>query len=280
MGFAVRFVRKWVAGEGFDDAVKRAKKSNSIGMKALIDVLGEHYKRQSQVYSAENDYFYLIRLIKMNSLNADISVKPTNIGLSIGKAECYENLLQIAQEASRAGIFAWIDMESSDYTRDTIDIYIKAFRKFKNIGITIQSNLKRSEPDLKEILSWSGKVRLVKGAYRENSNVAYQGHGEIRNNFSRLMKILFEKGSNFAIATHDKKLIEEAAVLQKRYKKPMEFQFLMGVRDNLKKEMVSRGFAVGEYIPFGKHWFPYFYRRLKERKRNILLIAWSVFSAS
>jgi proline dehydrogenase len=180
----------------------------------------------------------------------------------------------------------WIDIESFQFVEDTIAIYLELLKDYKHIGVAIQSYLKRSSSDLLHLLEQGGVVRLVKGAYREDKSIAFQSMGKINSNFSKLMEILFEyneKNNNiFAIATHDPRLIEEAIVLSQKYNidnKKFEFQLLMGIHNKKKEDLVKRGYRVSEYIPYGNQWFPYSMRRIRERKRNILLLARSLFQS-
>jgi proline dehydrogenase len=164
----------------------------------------------------------------------------------------------------------WIDMESSKFTEDTITLYIELLKEYPMIGIAIQAYLRRSGADILHIMEHGGKVRLVKGAYHESEEHAFSTREEIDGNFSHLMKMLGDGGNFFAVATHDDKLIEQALG------KNCQFQLLMGIRDELKNKLVSEGLPVAEYIPYGTHWLPYSVRRLRERKRNILLVARSL----
>ncbi|MFH1977758.1 MAG: proline dehydrogenase family protein [Candidatus Aenigmatarchaeota archaeon] len=276
MGISSKFVKKWIAGETIEDAIQAGKEANERGVFALLDIVGEHRLRASKMYEAEIDYIQLLRLIESNKLKAGISLKLTQLGLDADPIACYEYIGNIAKQASKRKIFVWIDMEDAKYTEDTIKIYSALYKKFKSIGLCVQANLKRSEEDLINLLKQKANIRLVKGAYKETEEIAYQGYGDIQDQFSKLMKILFQKGDNFAIATHDKKLVEEAIKLQKKWKRKIEFQFLKGVRGKMKWDLVGDGYKVAEYIPFGENWYPYFKRRLMERKRNALLIARSV----
>jgi proline dehydrogenase len=183
----------------------------------------------------------------------------------------------IVDRAASNNIFVWIDMESSTYTQDTIDIYLTIFKKHKNAGIAIQSNLIRSESDIRRIASFSGIIRLVKGAYDEKSDVAYSSRSDVTINFSKIMGFLFYRSLFFAIATHDERLVYEAIEANKTHQKKIEFQMLLGVREELKNELVNKGFTVVDYIPYGKKWLPYSLRRIRERKQNILLIFRSIF---
>jgi proline dehydrogenase len=163
-------------------------------------------------------------------------------------------------------------MESSEYTDDTIGIYNDLFDKYERLGIALQANLKRTSKDLVELLKKGAKVRLVKGAYHEDKKTAFQARKEVDENYKKLMEMLFVNGNEFGIATHDSKLIDEAKQLYKTHERKFEFQMLKGIRDELKPILVKKGFSVSEYIPYGTNWLPYSIRRLKERKRNILLL--------
>lgn len=277
MSFLIKFARQWIAGETLADALSRTKKSNNSGIGAIINFLGEHVRDAAEADKNIEENLRILRAIEESKLNASLSIKLTQLGLVIEKNLCLSNVEKIASSAASKNIFVWIDMESSPYTEDTIDIYLGIFKKYKNAGIAIQSNLKRSENDVKRIAAAGGIIRLVKGAYKEKSDIAYTGRADVTINFSRLMGYLFYKSPFFAIATHDELLINEALEANKVHRKKLEFQMLMGVREELKYELVKKGLAVVDYIPYGKNWFPYSARRIRERKRNILLIFRSIF---
>ncbi|MDO9098469.1 MAG: proline dehydrogenase family protein [Candidatus Methanoperedens sp.] len=277
MSFLIKLVRQWIAGETLDDAVSRAKKENSAGIGAIINFLGEHVRDEAEAEKNVEENQRILKAIDDSKLNASLSVKLTQLGLEIEKNLCMSNVEIIVSSAASKNIFVWVDMENSPFTGDTIDIYLEILKKYKNTGIAIQSNLKRSESDVRRIAAAGGIIRLVKGAYTEKSDIAYTSRTDITINFSKLMGYLFYRSPYFAIATHDELLINEALEVNKTHKKRLEFQMLMGVRDELKNELVKKGLTVIDYIPFGKNWFPYSTRRIRERKRNILLIFRSVF---
>lgn len=271
-----KLASKWIAGD-FEDVIKRAKKASEKGIEPLLDIVGEDYKKISEAYKSVTDYIYLLQLMEKDKIKGSLSIKLTQLGMVRNKEECYENLKAIINEAKKTRTFIWIDMESSKYTKDTIEVYLFALKIYRNLGLVIQANLKRSETDLKLLVTKGCIIRLVKGAYKEDESKAYQRKSKINENFEKLMNILFEKSEHFAIATHDKKLVDKAIELNKKYNKDVEFQFLMGVRNKLKRSLADQGYKVGEYIPFGENWFPYFWRRLMERKSNIFLIFRSLF---
>ncbi|MBU4220625.1 MAG: proline dehydrogenase family protein [Euryarchaeota archaeon] len=277
MSFLIRFVRHWIAGETPGDAIASAKKKNRAGLGAIINFLGEHVRDKIEAQENVEKNIKLLSDIEKEKVNASISLKLTSLGLLIDKRLCLSNVEKIASVASSKNIFVWIDMENSPYTEDTIDIYLDIFTKFGNAGIAIQANLKRSENDVRRITAEGGMIRLVKGAYSEKKDIAFFRRSEVTKNFSKLMGFLFYKSASFAIATHDEQLINEAIEVNKVHKKRLEFQMLMGVREELKRQLVSKGFNVVDYIPYGNRWLPYTIRRLSERKSNILLIMRSVF---
>ena len=170
-------------------------------------------------------------------------------------------------------------MESSEHTDETIEIYNKFFSKYERLGIALQANLKRTEEDLIDLLRIGAKIRLVKGAYREKASISFKSKEDVDKNFVKLMKILFKKGNEFGIATHDGKIIKKAENLSKKYPKKFEFQMLKGIRDELKPRLIKKKFVVSDYIPYGVNWLPYSIRRIKERKRNILLLGSSLIQS-
>jgi proline dehydrogenase len=277
MSFFTRFAHQWIAGETLDSAITRAKTTNGSGIGGIINFLGEHVKDKEEADKNLEENLRILAAIKKAKIKASLSIKLTQFGLLIGKDLCLSIVEKIVRDAAEKNLFVWIDMEDSSCTEDTINIYLEVFKKYRNAGIAIQSNLKRSESDVRRIAAMGGIIRLVKGAYKEKSEIAYTSRSDITINFSKLMGYLFYKSPFFAIATHDDRLIEEAITANKIHKKRIEFQTLMGVRVELKNDLVKKGFPVVDYIPYGSQWFPYSLRRIKERKRNILLLLRSVF---
>lgn len=277
MSFLIRFARQWIAGETLDDAISRTRKANNSGIGGIINFLGEHVRDEDEAKKNIEENQRILKAIEDSKLNASLSIKLTQLGLEIEKHFCLSNVETIVGSAASKNIFVWIDMENSPYTEDTIYIYLEVFKKFKNVGVAIQSNLKRSESDVRRIAASGGIIRLVKGAYSEKTDIAYTSRKDITINYSKLMGYLFYKSPFFAIATHDDLLINEALVANEVHHKRIEFQMLLGVREELKKELVKKGLTVIDYIPYGKNWFPYSSRRIRERKRNILLVFRSVF---
>ena len=262
----------WIAGDTMDDALKSARQANENGMSAILNKLGEHMTSKQKVDQTVSDYLTLVSNLRKSKITGGLSIKPTQVGLAISSKECLGNLDTIIEKALQFQSFVWIDMESSEFTDDTLKIYLSLFEKYERLGVVIQANLKRAQSDLDMLLKKGAKIRLVKGAYHENSKNAYRTRHAVDENYRKLMRVLFEQGNEFAIATHDSKLIDLAINLSKKHERKFEFQMLKGIRDELKPILVKSGFAVSEYIPYGTNWLPYSIRRLKERKRNILLL--------
>jgi proline dehydrogenase len=274
------FVRRWIAGEGIEEAITRASEANRLGMKAIINILGEHLEEKAEVEKVREEYLELLDALAEEGIDGGISVKPSQLGVDIDEEYCLENLWRIAEKAREKGIFLWLDMESSAYTQGTINLYLKLFKEHREVGVALQAYLRRSEGDLIELLNAGARVRLVKGAYKEPHEIRYASNADIKENFKKLMAILFEEGEGFAIATHDRGLIDEAKKLSLGRKEVFEFQMLMGVGAGLKEELLKDGYTVADYVPYGQNWLPYSLRRLRERKENVLLLLKSVIGRS
>jgi proline dehydrogenase len=269
-----RVAKKWVAGYDINRAIAAALDANSLGMSAILNFLGEETVYAKTVDQTVSEYLSLMKLMRERNVRGCISAKPTQLGLAINYDLCLQNFRRLASNAKELGQFVWIDMESSKFTDDTIAIYLEVYKKYDMTGVAIQSYLQRSASDLLHIIEHGGKVRLVKGAYHEPKEHVFTAKDQVDSNFVKLMEMLFDSKNYFAIATHDSNIVDEAIRLNKNSK--FEFQLLMGIRDELKAELVKKGFTVAEYIPYGSQWLPYSVRRIRERKRNLLLLARSL----
>jgi len=267
-----KIAKQWIAGETKDNALFAAKDAYKNGRHAIINKLGEYHTSKNQIRKTVNDYQSIVSSFRRWKMRGAISVKPTQVGLSISQKECFRNLQKIISSARNAHVFVWIDMESSDHTDETIELYYSLFSKYERMGLALQANLKRTKDDLTDLIQRGAKIRLVKGAYRENSRIAYKSKEKVDENYVKLMKKLFKDGNEFGIATHDSKIIEKAKKFSKTNHKKFEFQMLKGIRDEIKDDLVKKKFVVSDYIPYGTNWLPYSFRRIKERKRNILLL--------
>ncbi|WP_455286257.1 proline dehydrogenase family protein [[Eubacterium] cellulosolvens] len=277
-GLLLRIAKHWIAGETLEDAIARAQQSSTKKVRGIINLVGEEVTDREDAAAAAAQYLEILKTIDARRIQSCISVKPTQLGLAIDESLFKDNLREILSNAKSLGNFVWVDMEGSPFTAQTVDSYIGFRKKFDNVGIAIQAYLKRSEADVSRILESGGAIRLCKGAYNESPSIVYKRKKEIDENFSRLMRMMFERGRGFAIGTHDEKLIEEATRLSNVHHADFEFEMLMGIRDKKKLELVDRGYRVSEYIPFGKSWWAYSVRRIREHKSNIFLIARSLIS--
>jgi proline dehydrogenase len=282
----LRLVKKWTAGDDLEDALMAAKGSNTNGQKAIINYLGEDHTEVERIRGNMKEYSLLLGRLYSDKIHGCISVKPSQLGLSVSYDLCLKNLRALNKRAREFDGFTWIDMESSKYTDDTLMIYLELLRYSHNVGVALQSALRRTASDLLHLLEVGGKVRLVKGAYHENGHIAFTSSEEVNANYIKLLGMLFSFNYvhnndtfEFAIATHDSKLIEYAIRLWKNSKidiQNFEFEFLKGIRDELKRDLVEKGFRVAEYIPYGDDWLQYSIRRFRERKRNLFLLARSL----
>jgi len=269
-----RLARRFVAGEDAASAIAVGKKLKEKGIKATFDLLGEDVlDRDAAKRSAEANKA-LLRAIPAD-VERNISIKLSMVGLEIAEDFCLEQAAGILDVAREVGGFVRVDMEGSKHTQRTLDAFRQLRKTHDNVGIVLQAYLHRTEDDVKEAIRRGDRIRLCKGAYKESKTVALQSMREIRASFKRSTHLLLEKGNSAAIATHDDELIDDTlafardqTVAADRY----EFQMLYGLRPRRWTELVKAGHRFRVYVPFGTHWFPYFTRRLRERKENILFV--------
>jgi proline dehydrogenase len=247
-------------------------------VRGILNLLGEEMTSREETTAATAEYLEILDALKSRQIEGCISVKPTQLGLSIDSSLFRDNLAKVQNKAKSLGTFVWVDMEGSPFTAEIVDTYLELRKGCDNIGIAIQAYLRRSDEDVNRILNLGGAIRLCKGAYNESPEIVYKRRKQIDENFSKLMRTIFERGKGFAVATHDEKLIEEAVRLSNVHHADFEFEMLMGIRDRKKLELVQRGYRVSEYIPFGRSWWAYSKRRILEHKSNIFLLARSLVS--
>lgn len=269
--FVLPVAKHWISGVDLGSAMNDAKKANSNGYGVVVNFLGEEIKDPATADSHTEEYFRLQQAIADNSLRGHASVKLTQLGLAIDQAQTAARLERIAANSEKLNQAMWIDMEGSKFVDSTLAVYFAALAKHPRTGVALQSYMKRSEADLKALLDKGGRVRLVKGAYRESPDVVLTGKEEIRESFRKEMRMLFDSGDRFRIATHDSVLVDEAKKMAESKHVEFEFEMLKGIRDELKHELVSSGYKVSEYLPYGDQWFPYSKRRLTEHPSNIWL---------
>ncbi len=266
--------RRFVAGETLDDAAAVTRTLNTSGASVSLDHLGEHVTDKIEAERARDDYLAAIDRIAADGLDANVSVKLTQLGLSFDSRLAAESLNRLAARAVEAGITVSVDMEESDLVAATLDAYEDAQRNHGNLGVAIQAYLYRTPGDLKRLVSLGGHIRLCKGAYAEAPEVAYQKRGEVDDAFDALLRSLMAAPQAMpAIATHDDQRISLAQFLARERDHPWEFQMLYGVRPSLQKELVGSGFPLRVYVPYGDAWYPYLTRRLAERPANLSFFA-------
>jgi proline dehydrogenase len=270
---------RFVAGDGIADAVAAVRALNQDGLKATLDNLGEDSLTREQALAAADENVLMLRKIDDADLDANISLKLTQLGLAIDEKLCRENLLKILDEAKKLDNFVRIDMESSAWTQKTLDLFYSLHDKYPNVGIVLQACLKRTEADCREAVKRKVRVRLCKGAYKEPASVAFLDKKDVDENYDRCARILAQAPIP-AFATHDDKRIavaldacDDAHLVKNDY----ELQMLYGLRAKRWRELRAAGHTVRIYVPYGTHWFPYFYRRLRERKENIAFVVKNLF---
>ena len=260
---------KWIAGPEIEDSIERSVALNKLGIRTIINYLGEDFKSKDMVEDAMATYAKLIKEIKRRGIESDISVKITQLGLRISKAYATKNYLKLARLAKP--LFLWLDMESSDTVDATIGAYEKALHQ-GNVGICLQAYLKRSYEDMRRLVKKGGIIRLVKGAYKERPGVAFQNKQAVNANFEFLMKYLFKHARKFTIATHDKNMVEKALLLNRSYQRQVTYAFLNGIRGSYARMLAERGEHVAVYVPFGKLWVDYAIRRMREQGHAMLIL--------
>lgn len=270
--------KRFVAGESFTESIPKAKQLNNKDLKLTLDLLGENVKDRQMASDTVDSYIRLLEGIKKHGLISSISIKLTMMGLDVDHDFCRENLFKLLDVAKEQDQFVRIDMEGSENTQITLDIFKEAFEKYGNhVGTVIQSMLFRSKDDINELAEMGADIRLVKGAYKEPAKIALQDMPSIREAFKEQAKVLLEKTSFPRFGTHDDELIDwlKSYTAEKEIPKDrFEFQMLYGLREETMVQLTDEGYKTRVYVPFGTDWFPYFTRRLMERKENI----WFIFS--
>jgi len=270
------FARRFIAGESIDEAIDAARAIQARNLLLTLDLLGESVSTLDQADAATREYLRVIDAIVRSGIERNISLKLTQLGLDVDKASAVDNLRKILERAEPAGFFVRIDMENSPYADVTLEIFETLWRHgYRQMGIVLQSALRRSEQDLQRMNALGARVRLVKGAYKEPKSVAYQKKSEVDAAYVRMMKTLLLEGQYPAIATHDRPMIAIAQQFAREHAVPpdrFEFQMLYGIRRDVQTALVRDGYRVRVYIPYGREWFPYFMRRLGERPANVAFV--------
>lgn len=261
------FSKKYIAGETLQEAVDFVKKLNSKGIYATIDVLGESVANKEESILCKKEALEVLDAIEKNKLMANLSIKPTQMGLAIDEEFAYVQILELVKKAAEYKNFVRIDMEDSPFTDKTLNLYKKIYADYKNVGVVIQSYMKRSLDDVISLNKIGTNYRLCKGIYVEPAAIAFKDKQEVRDNYMKLLDQMFKDGNYVGIATHDKPLIDAAYTRIKEQniaKEKFEFQMLLGVREDLRDKINSDGYKIRIYVPYGKDWYAYSVRRLKE----------------
>lgn len=277
---ARRLATRFVAGETLNEALGVGQKLISEGITTTLDCLGESVTSLEEAAQARDVYLKTLDAMERAGLEPNVSLKLTQFGLDLSAEACRANVEQLVARAAACGGFVRVDMESSEYTDRTLDVVTDLHARHKEVGTVIQAYLYRSRQDIERMCELGIRVRLCKGAYLEPQNVAFASKRQVDENYLELAKLLLDRGTYPAIATHDEKIIEAVKVYAASRKLPretFEFQMLYGIRRDLQRRLRSEQFGLRLYVPFGRAWYPYYMRRLAERPANVFFILRNLF---
>ncbi len=268
---------RFVAGLEAREALAAAAELNREGLQVTLDALGENVSTPDEARRSAAVYHGLIEAVGQAGLQANVSVKLTQMGMDLGRGLAEGIVGAMVEHAARVGTFVRVDMEGARYTQETLDLVCRLHRRFPgSVGVVIQAYLRRSEQDIRKLLDEGIRIRLCKGAYKEPPALAFPDKREVDRNFLRLTRMLLASGLYHGIATHDPRMIAGAARLARELgaaPESWEFQMLYGIRRDLQRALVRAGYNMRVYVPFGQEWYPYFMRRLAERPANVLFLA-------
>ncbi|MFN2530559.1 MAG: proline dehydrogenase family protein [Pyrinomonadaceae bacterium] len=281
--FATRFrpfkklTTRFVAGESIDEAIPLIREINAEGCSASFDHLNEAVSALSEAEDEVAEYLNILSRIDDAGINSNVSIKLTQFGLALDPEIAYHNARRVVEEAHRRGNFVRIDMEESRVTQLTIDLFRRLRSEFglNDVGIVLQSYLRRTISDAQELIQLPARIRICKGAYNEPGEVAFPDKRDVDANYVKVMQLLLASGIYHGIATHDPKMIDATIDYAQREgigKDKFEFQMLYGIRRDLQRQLARDGYNMRVYVPYGQHWYPYFMRRLAERPANIWFI--------
>jgi proline dehydrogenase len=281
-GLAKSFANRFVAGETLDSALTAVARLNARGITASLDLLGESVHNEAEAHVAGQAYITMLDRIHEQKADANVSLKLTAMGLDVSEDLCIEIMHKILSRARDCSSFVRIDMESSEYTQRTLDLFERRLYPAypKHVGIVLQSYLFKTFADVERAILIKARVRLCKGAYKEPETVAYPDKKDVDANYVRCMHELMLHGNYPGIATHDEAIIKEAKQFARQNNissDRFEFQMLYGVRRDLQDKLVRDGYRMRVYVPFGTQWYPYLMRRLAERPANVAFLTGSMF---
>jgi proline dehydrogenase len=262
-----RVASRYVAGESLDAAVRVIRNLNGQGAMATVDLLGEEVDERAKATAAVAEYLQIFETLDREKLDSNVSIKLTLLGLKIDEGFCRDNVAQIVETAKRFGNFVRIDMEDHTTTDATLRIYRELHARYGNLGVVLQAYMRRTLRDIEELPAEGASVRLCKGIYVEPRAVAWKGYDTVRHNYVQALDKLLTRGVYVGIATHDELLACAAsALIDKHGLKPdqYEFQMLLGVDEELRKILIAAGHRLRVYVPYGRDWYPYSIRRLRE----------------
>ena len=264
------FAGKWIAGARIEDALRRTRQLNALGMSAIINHIGEDLTDKHDIADAVSTNIRLIKEIKKAKLQASVSLKLTALGLRVSRAMARKNYSRIVVEARKRGVFVWLDAETQDTIDDAISIYEGQVAR-GGVGITVQAYLRRSGKNLERLAKRKAVVRIVKGAYSESAKIAFVTRKDTTANYRSLMHDAFSHLKEFTIATRDSSLIKEAMLLNRSHRRKVTYAMLNGIRNGYAAELAEQGNSVAIYVPFGTRWIDYSLRRLREESHLVLM---------
>jgi proline dehydrogenase len=275
------FASRFVAGETPDEAIKAVAALNAKGIATSLDLLGESVHNEAEARAAGRAYLDLLDLIAKTRVDGNVSLKLTQMGFDLNDDLCVSIVSEILEKAKATSSFVRLDMESSEYTQRTIDLFSqRLFPNYpKEVGVVLQSMLRRTAADVEWAIADRVRVRLCKGAYLESEAVAFPDKKDVDASYVACMRALLERGNYAGIATHDEKIIEQTIAFAREHSIPadrFEFQMLYGVRRDLQERIVAEGWRMRVYVPFGTQWYPYLMRRLAERPANVAFITMNI----
>jgi proline dehydrogenase len=277
-----KLTTRFVAGENIDEVVQYIRAINQEGCSASFDHLNESVGSPDEAEQEVAEYLRILGRIDETGIDSNVSIKLTQFGLGLDPELAYKNARRVVEDAHRRGNFVRVDMEDSPVTQVTIDVFKRLRAEFglKDVGIVLQSYLRRTVADAEELIKLPARIRICKGAYNEPPEVAFPDKKDVDENYVRVMKLLLSSGTYHGIATHDPKMIDatiDFAAREGIAKDKFEFQMLYGIRRDLQRQLAHDGYNMRVYVPYGKHWYPYFMRRLAERPANIWFVLKNLF---
>ena len=274
--------RRFVAGVTLDEAVPRVQALNALGIQTTVTELGEDVSDRREATRAAHAFIQCLDRIQERALDANVSLKLTQMGLDIDESFCFDNAMQVVEKAAQTHNFVRIDMEGPRHTQAVLDLFRRLHREQpRHVGVVVQSMLHRTEQDVSDLLAAGVRLRLCKGAYKFPAGTAYRKKKDVARSYQALAGRLLDSDIYHGLATHDEALIRwvQQHVEERRLDRDtFEFQMLYGMRRNRQIQLAEAGYRIRCYVPYGAHWFPYFSRRLRERKENVFFVLRNLFT--